>query len=88
MYKLKVPELGDDIKDAVVVSWNKQIGDYVSEDEDILELVTDKATFCISSEKSGILKEILVNTGYTVKIGQELAIIEQERKHECSKCSK
>ena len=76
MVFVKLPELGEEIEKAIVSCWYFKVGDKVKEDDDIVELTTDKATFNVSATKTGTLKEILVKEGEEVKIGETLAIIE------------
>jgi len=71
-----LPGLGEDIKGAVVASWFYTEGDRVEKDEDILEVVTDKAVFNISVHKTGIIKKILKGKETEAKIGEVLALIE------------
>ena len=76
MARVFVPELGEGIEKAVVACWHYKVGDTVKADDDIVELVTDKATFNVSAGKNGVLKEILVPEGKEAQIGQALALIE------------
>ena len=76
MVNLVLPELGEGIDKATVAFWHKNIGDPVTKDEDIVELVTDKATFNVPSESLGTIKEICLNVGDEAKIGEVLAVIE------------
>ena len=76
MSQVVVPELGEGIEKAVVACWHYKVGDQVKVDDDIVELVTDKATFNVSSGKEGIIKEILINEGKEAKIGETLALVE------------
>lgn len=76
MYKVVLPELGEGIEKATVAFWHFNPGDKVKKGEDLVELVTDKATFHISAEKTGTLKNILVQEGAEAKIGEPLGIIE------------
>jgi pyruvate/2-oxoglutarate dehydrogenase complex dihydrolipoamide acyltransferase (E2) component len=71
-----LPELGEGITKATVACWHTKPGDCVSEGDDLVEVVTDKATFNVSAEKNGILKEILVPEGKEAAIGATLAVIE------------
>jgi len=71
-----LPELGEDIDKATVACWHKRIGDRVELDDDIVEVVTDKATFNVSAGGNGILKEIRYKEGEEAKIGDILAVIE------------
>lgn len=76
MIRVILPALGDDISEAVVACWHSETGNSVQKDEDLVELVTDKATFHVSVPESGILKKIMVPEGETVKVGAVLAEIE------------
>ena len=76
MYKVLLPELGEGIDKAVVACWHYREGEPIRSEDDIVELVTDKASFNVPSEKAGVLAKILVHEGEQVKIGEALAIIE------------
>ena len=70
-----LPSLAEGITKASVTYWHKNAGDTVKEGEDLVELVTDKATFNMPSPASGILKEVLVSEGDEAKVGQIIARI-------------
>ena len=76
MTQILLPELGEGIESAVVSSWLYKEGDTVKEGDDLVELVTDKATFNVSATVSGNLKQILIPEGKDVKIGAPLAVIQ------------
>ncbi len=78
MAKVVLPELGEKIEKAVVSFWYFKEGDRVKEKDDLVELATDKATFNLPSPCSGILLEITVSEGDTAKIGDILAVIQEE----------
>lgn len=44
---LKVPNLGDDFAEAKVIEWFVKEGEVVEKDQDVVELLTDKATFVV-----------------------------------------
>ncbi len=71
-----LPELGEGITKATVACWHTKPGDRVQEGDDLVELVTDKATFNVPADKSGVLKEILVAEGKEASVGAILAVIE------------
>lgn len=52
--------------------WIKKVGDQVAQDEVVLEIETDKTSMPVSSPTHGIIEEILVEDGATVKSGQPL----------------
>ena len=75
MPQVVLPELGEGIEKATVALWHNKEGDQVQADDDIVELVTDKATFNVTAGSSGTLKNILVKEGQEAKIGEALAVI-------------
>jgi len=76
MTNVILPPLAEGITKANVTYWHKNTGDSIKEGEDLVELVTDKATFNMPAPASGVLKKILVSEGDEVKVGEVLAIIE------------
>ena len=72
--EVKVPAVGESISEVTVSVWNKKTGDSVKLDEVICELESDKATFELPAEASGIL-EIVAESGSVVGIGGLLAKI-------------
>lgn len=76
MTDVKLPFLAEGVEKANITYWHKAIGDRVEEGQDLVELVTDKATFNLPAPASGVLKEILIEEGNEVKVGQALARIE------------
>lgn len=71
-----LPELGEDVKEATVSFWHIDKGEKVNKDEDLLEMVTEKATFNVPAPTSGVLAEIMVEEGGIARVGQVIAIIE------------
>lgn len=76
MTDIKLPSLAEGVNKASVSYWHKKIGDDVKQGEDIVELITDKATFNMPSPVAGKLKEILVQEGDEAAVGQVIAKIE------------
>jgi 2-oxoglutarate dehydrogenase E2 component (dihydrolipoamide succinyltransferase) len=75
MFDVKVPELAESISEGTVAQWLKKEGDKVVKGEDIVELETDKVNIEISAERDGILKNIKVEPGDTVAVGDVIASI-------------
>ena len=71
-----VPNLGESVTEATVAKWFKKEGDAVAQDEQLVELETDKVTLEVNAPASGMLKEIKVKEGQTVNIGSLLGLIE------------
>ncbi len=79
-YKITMPQLTDTMETGKIVRWLKKEGDFVQENEPVLEAETDKAVMEVPSFRSGILKKILVEEGEEVPVGTEIAIIETDQK--------
>jgi len=78
MVKVVLPELGEGIEKATISFWYFQEGQRVNKDDDLVELVTDKATFNLPAPCSGILSQIIYKEGDTVNIGEVLALMEED----------
>lgn len=76
MKEVLLPELGDGIEKAVLACWHKKLGDQISSEDDIAEVVTDKATFNVPAGTHGILKKVLVDEGQEAFVGKPIALIE------------
>ena len=74
-----MPEIGEDIKEATVSFWHIEEGEEINEGDDLVEMVTDKATFNVPSPINGTLAEIMFEEGQTVKVGDVIAVIEEEK---------
>ncbi|MFH0764203.1 MAG: lipoyl domain-containing protein [Candidatus Omnitrophota bacterium] len=75
MTEVKLPPIAEGVNKANVSYWHRSAGDTVKEGEDLVELVTDKATFNLPAPVSGTLKEVLAAEGDEVSVGQILAKI-------------
>jgi 2-oxoglutarate dehydrogenase E2 component (dihydrolipoamide succinyltransferase) len=75
--EIRVPQLPESVSDATLVAWRKQAGQPVSRDENLADLETDKVVLEVPAPISGVLREIKVQTGTSVKSGELLAVIEE-----------
>ena len=74
--ELILPELGEGIEGAEITEVSVAVGDKVSSQDTVLVLESDKASMEIPAENKGIVKEILVSVGDSIKTGQALLKIE------------
>ena len=74
---IKIPEVGESVKEAVLAQWFRRDGDQVRKDELLYLLETDKVTLEIVAEADGVL-HILEPQGKTVAIGAVIGFIETE----------
>ena len=73
---LKVPSLGESVREASIEKWLKKEGDFVKRDEPVVSLESDKANVEVPAPVGGILKQVLKTAGAKVAIGEVLARIE------------
>lgn len=73
--EIKVPSVGESITEVTLTKWIKKDGDWVNRDDVIAELESEKATFEINAEKSGILHTVAKEND-TLKIGDIVSSID------------
>ena len=74
--EIRVPNLPESVSSATVASWHKKAGERVNREENLVDLETDKVMLEVPATADGVLKEVRVTTGATVKAGDVLAIME------------
>ncbi len=75
-YVFKMPDLGEGTVSAEVVEWKVKVGDMVTEDQVIAEVMTDKAAVEIPAPVSGKVVSITGQPGDMVAVGSELIAFE------------
>jgi len=68
--EFRLPELGENIHQGDLVRLMVSPGATISEGQPVMELETDKAVVEVPSSVSGIVKDVLVNQGEQIKVGQ------------------
>ncbi|MBO6768216.1 MAG: 2-oxo acid dehydrogenase subunit E2 [Erythrobacter sp.] len=77
-FTFNMPDIGEGIAEAEIVQWHKKVGDTVREDEEFVDMMTDKATVPMESPVDGKILEIAGAEGDMVSIGSMLVVIEVE----------
>jgi 2-oxoglutarate dehydrogenase E2 component (dihydrolipoamide succinyltransferase) len=77
MSNIVVPTLGESVVEARVARWLKKAGDQVEVGEPVVELETEKIDLEVSAEKSGVIASIARQEGADVKIGELLAVVDE-----------
>lgn len=80
--EFKMPKMGESISEATIISWLKNIGDFVDAEETILEVATDKVDSEVPSPVSGTITEIRFQKDDVVAVGTVLALIDADGKQE------
>jgi 2-oxoglutarate dehydrogenase complex dihydrolipoamide succinyltransferase (E2) component len=76
--EILMPELGESVHEGTVSRWLKKEGDFVKEDEPIVEIMTDKVNTELPAPVSGILTKILIPEGSLVEVFHAMGIIEEQ----------
>src|SRR5947208_1729799 len=77
-FEFKHPDIGEGIDEAEIVAWHVKVGDTIGEDQQIADMMTDKATVEMESPVAGKVIELAGEVGDQVPIGSVLAVIETE----------
>jgi len=77
-YEFKLPDIGEGIAEAEIVAWHVKVGDTIAEDQQIADMMTDKATVEMESPVAGKVLQLAGEVGDQVPIGSVLAVIETE----------
>ncbi|MEJ2614054.1 MAG: dihydrolipoyllysine-residue acetyltransferase [Ignavibacteriaceae bacterium] len=86
--EFKLPELGENIDSADVLTVLVKPGDEIEKEQSVIEIETDKATIEVPSNISGKIKEVLIKEGEIVKVGQAILTMENGEDKEKSKTVK
>lgn len=71
-FVFELPEVGEGVVEAEVVSWNVAVGDFVQVDQPLCEITTDKAQLEISSPKAGQVLRLHGEPGDIIKVHSPL----------------
>jgi 2-oxoisovalerate dehydrogenase E2 component (dihydrolipoyl transacylase) len=77
-FEFRLPDIGEGIAEAEIVAWHVKVGDRIEEDQNIADMMTDKATVEMESPVSGVVIELAGDVGDQVPIGSTLVVIEIE----------
>lgn len=72
---VKMPQLGESVVEGTITRWLKAPGDTITKLEPLLEISTDKIDTEVPAPDDGVLLEIVVAEGQTVRAGTTLAYI-------------
>ncbi len=77
-FLFNLPDIGEGIAEAEIVAWHVQVGDTITEDQPIADMMTDKATVEMESPVSGVVTKVAGEAGDIIAIGSMLVEIETE----------
>ncbi len=73
--EIKVPSPGESITEVEIASWLVNDGDIVTQDQELAEIESDKATLTLNADKAGKIK-IVLEAGETVAVGEVACTID------------
>jgi 2-oxoglutarate dehydrogenase E2 component (dihydrolipoamide succinyltransferase) len=74
--EVKVPQLSESVSEATLLTWHKQVGEAVSEGENLIDIETDKVVLELPASKSGVLTKIIKGDGEKVTSNELIAQID------------
>src|SRR3569833_3375105 len=74
-YEFKLPDIGEGIAEAEIVAWHVKVGDTIGEEQQIADMMTDKATVEMESPVAGKMLKLAGEVGDQIPIGSVLAVI-------------
>ena len=80
--EFKLPELGENIISADVLTVLVKPGDHIEKDQTVIEIETDKATIEVPSTVEGVIKEVLVKPGDKINVGAVLITVDSPQSKE------
>lgn len=75
---VQLPELGEGVTEGELVKWLVKVGDRISPDQPVAEMMTDKATVEVPSPIAGVVKEIQKKEGDVVEVGAVMLVVETD----------
>jgi 2-oxoisovalerate dehydrogenase E2 component (dihydrolipoyl transacylase) len=70
--EFRLPELGEGVYEAELVSWLVKSGDRVKRGQNLMEVLTDKATMEVPSPFVGVIESLDAEPGQTIKVGEKV----------------
>lgn len=77
-HKLLLPSMGEGVMEATIIGWLFKEGDFVNEDDSVVEIATDKVDSDVPTPVSGRIVKILKEKDEIAKVGEPIAILEIE----------
>jgi 2-oxoisovalerate dehydrogenase E2 component (dihydrolipoyl transacylase) len=77
-YVFKLPDVGEGTAEAEIVAWHVKVGDSIGEDQNLVDVMTDKATVEMTSPVSGKVVSLHGEPGQMAAVGSPLVELEIE----------
>lgn len=77
-FKFPLPDVGEGLTEAEIVSWRVKPGDQVALNQVVVEIETAKSLVELPSPFEGVVQELLVNEGDTVQVGSPIISVQDD----------
>ncbi|MFO1187306.1 MAG: dihydrolipoamide acetyltransferase family protein [Alphaproteobacteria bacterium] len=77
-FVFKLPDVGEGTAEAEIVAWHVKVGDVIQEDQQLVDVMTDKATVEMTSPVSGKVIQLHGSPGDMATVGAPLVELEVE----------
>ena len=85
MFEFLLPDIGEGISEALLISWTVKVGDKVGEGDEIATISTDKVDVELPAPRAGTVAEVCWKPGDTIPVGEVLVRIDDGGKGKKSK---
>jgi 2-oxoglutarate dehydrogenase E2 component (dihydrolipoamide succinyltransferase) len=82
--EVKVPQLSESVSEATMLQWKKRPGQFVEQDEILIEIETDKVVLEVPAPSAGVLADVIRQDGDTVAADEVIAKIDTDGKASAS----
>src|SRR5262245_33076408 len=82
LYEFRLADVGEGLHEAEIRKWLVEPGQRVVQDQEIVEVETDKAVVQLPAPVPGVIRLLGAREGETLTVGEVLAVIETESKGE------
>lgn len=72
--EIKVPVLPESVADATIATWHKKIGEMVEQDDNLVDIETDKVVLEVVAPERGVIEKVIKNVGDTVLAEEVIAL--------------
>ncbi|HEX9159996.1 MAG TPA: dihydrolipoamide acetyltransferase family protein [Rhizomicrobium sp.] len=77
-YVFKLPDVGEGTAEAEIVAWHVKVGDKIEEDQNLVDVMTDKATVEMTSPVTGVVVSLHGEPGQMATVGAPLVELDVE----------
>jgi len=84
LFEFRLPDLGEGVAEGEVIAWHVEPGQHVAEDQEMVEVMTDKATVTIGAPRGGRIVQLNASVGEQVRVGTVLVVIDTAAEAEAS----